>query len=257
MFRRRSRGKATRRNRPTRRPPGEKPAGDKPAGDKLPPEDKPAEKPAEKKASFRIDFEGLQYRILDLPIPAGQLSNLQTGAAGHIYYLRTADGRTSLNRYDLNARKNEVLVPEASDYIVSADAKKLMYRNANNWSIVPTTKPAPPAEGRIAVDTIEVRVDPQAEWKQIFDEAWRINRDYFYAPNMHGVDWAKQKAKYASVSAARRHPRGSESRAAVDVERAGGRAPQRRRRRQADRAAVGAGRAPRRRLRGRRTGATG
>ena len=43
-----------------------------------------------------------------------------------------------------------------------------------------------------------MRVDPQAEWKQIFDEAWRINRDYFYAPNMHGVDWAKQKAKYAS-----------------------------------------------------------
>jgi tricorn protease len=112
--------------------------------------------------------------------------------------LKTADGRTSLNRYDLNARKNETLLPDASDYIVSADAKKLLYRNANNWSIVPTTRAIQPAEGRIAVDSIEVRVDPQAEWKQIFAEAWRINRDYFYAPNMHGVDWAKQKAKYAA-----------------------------------------------------------
>ena len=183
---------------PGDKPSAEKPAADKPAGEKLPPEDKPADKPAEKKVPFRIDFEGLQYRILDLPISAGQLSNLQTGAAGHIYYLRTSDGRTSLNRYDLNARKNETLLPEANDYIVSADAKKLLYRNGQAWSIVPTTRAIQPAEGRIAVDTIEVRIDPQAEWKQIYDEAWRINRDYFYAPNMHGVDWAKEKAKYAA-----------------------------------------------------------
>jgi tricorn protease len=175
----------------------EKPADPKAAADK-PAGDKPAEKPADKKdPPFRIDLEGLQYRILDLPITAGTLTNLQTGAAGHIYYLKTADGKTSLNRYDLNTRKNETLLPEASDYIVSADAKKLLYRNGNNWSIVPTTRAIQPAEGRIAVDTIEVRFDPTAEWKQIFDEAWRINRDYFYAPNMHGVDWAKQKAKYA------------------------------------------------------------
>ena len=179
------------------KPAAAKPAAEKPAGEK-PADDKAAEKPEKKDPPFRIDLEGLQYRILDLPIAAGTLSNLQTGAAGHIYYLKTADGKTSLNRYDLNARKNETLLPEASDYIVSADAKKLLYRNGNNWSIVPTTRAIQPAEGRIAVDTIEVRVDPQAEWKQIFDEAWRINRDYFYAPNMHGVDWPKQKAKYAA-----------------------------------------------------------
>ena len=173
---------------------GEKPAADKPSDDK--PADKPGDKP--KDPPFRIDLDGLQYRILDLPIPAGNLSNLQTGAAGHIYYLKTADQRTSLNRYDLNTRKNETLLPEVTDYVVSGDAKKLLYRNGNNWSIVPTTRAIQPSEGRIAVDTIEVRVDPQAEWKQIFDEAWRINRDYFYAPNMHGVDWTKQKAKYAA-----------------------------------------------------------
>ncbi len=179
------------------KPAGEKPAGEKPAEEKQEGE-KPAEKPADRKTPFRIDFEGLQYRILDLPVTAGALTNLQTGAAGHIYYLRTADGKTSLNRYDLNTRKNETLVPEANNYIVSADAKKLLYRNQNNWAIVSTAKPVQPTEGRIPVDTIEVRIDPQVEWKQIFDEAWRINRDYFYAPNMHGVDWAGQKAKYAA-----------------------------------------------------------
>ena len=172
-------------DKPAAEKPGDKPAGDKPA-EKVP--DKP----------FRIDFEGLEYRILDLPITAGELSNLQVGAAGHVYYLKTTDGATSLNRYDLNTRKNETLLPSVNDYVVSADAKKLLYRNGNTWSIVPTTRKIEPAEGRIAVDTIEVRIDPQAEWKQIFDEAWRINRDYFYAPNMHGVDWAKEKAKYAA-----------------------------------------------------------
>ncbi|HXG56604.1 MAG TPA: PDZ domain-containing protein, partial [Vicinamibacterales bacterium] len=184
--------------------PGDKP-GDKPA-------DKPAEKPADKpletpadkpgakakEKPFRIDFDGLEYRILDLPVQAGTLSNLQAGAAGHVYYLRTTDGVTSLNRYDLNARKNETLLPAASDYVLSADAKKLLYRNGAAWSIVPTTRAIQPSEGRIAVDTIDVRIDPQQEWKQIFDEAWRINRDYFYAPNMHGVDWKKQKDKYAA-----------------------------------------------------------
>ena len=184
--------------------PGEKPKEDpaaKPPADAKPPEqpgDKPGAKPAEKPRPFRIDFEGLQYRILDLPVPPGTLRNLQVGAEGHIYYLRTSGGATSLNRYDLNTRKNETLLPAVNDYVVSADGKRLLYRSGTAWSIVPTNRAIQPAEGRIAVDAIEVRIDPKAEWKQIFDEAWRINRDYFYAPNMHGVDWAKEKAKYAA-----------------------------------------------------------
>jgi tricorn protease len=188
----------------------EKPTPDKPAGGEKPATEKPTEvipdKPADKPAAkpFRIDFEGLEYRILDLPIPAGDLSSLQVGSAGQIYYLKTVDNTTSLNRYDLTARKNEALVPSVTvapnilSYVVSADAKKLLYRSGANWSIVPTNRAIQPTEGRIAMDAIDVRIDPQAEWKQIFDEAWRINRDYFYAKNMHGVDWPKQKEKYAA-----------------------------------------------------------
>ena len=163
---------------------------------------RPCRRPSEDKspgkdAPFRIDFEGLEFRILDLPIPPGDLSNLQAGSAGQIYYLKTVDSVTSLNRYDLTTRKNETLFP-AIGYVVSADGKKTPLRQADNWSIVPTTRRVEPTEGRIPVDSIEVRIDPLAEWKQIFDEAWRINRDYFYAPNMHGVDWKKQRDKYAA-----------------------------------------------------------
>ncbi len=153
---------------------------------------------AKKEPPFRIDVEGLQYRILDLPIPPATLRNLQVGTAGQIYYLKTVDNTTSLNRYDLATRKNETLLPSVSHYVVSADGKKLLYRSGNALSIVPTTRRIEPTEGRLAVDSIDVRIDPRVEWKQIFDEAWRINRDYFYAPNMHGVDWAKQRDKYAA-----------------------------------------------------------
>ena len=160
---------------------------------------KAEEKKDEKKEEpFRIDFEGLEYRILDLPITPANISSLQTGAAEQLFYLKTVDGKTALYRYDLATRKNEVVVGEASDYLVSADGKKLLYRNGDKWAIVATGKKAEPADGQLAVDAIEVKVDPRAEWRQIFDEAWRINRDYFYAPNMHGVDWQKQKEKYAA-----------------------------------------------------------
>ena len=153
--------------------------------------------PAATDAPFHIDVEGLESRILALPIPRGDLSNIQTGSPGQIYYLKTSDSVTSLNRYDLTTRQNETLFP-ADWYVVSADGNTLFYRHADNRSIVPTTRRVQPSEGRIPVDTIEVRIDPLAEWKQIFDEAWRITRDNFYAPNMHGVDWTTQRDKYAA-----------------------------------------------------------
>lgn len=177
----------------------EKPASEKKdevKKDEAKPEAKGAE--VKKDEPFRIDFDGLEYRILDLPITPADLASLQTGTDGQIYYLKTVDGKTSLNHYDLATRKNDVLVGEADAYVVSADGKKILFQKGENWSIVSASKKAEPAEGKLAVDAIEVKVDPRAEWKQIFDEAWRINRDYFYAPNMHGVDWKAQHDRYAA-----------------------------------------------------------
>ena len=186
--------------------PGDKP-GEKKEDPKAPAPAKPegpiaedtrseAKKEAEKKEPFRIDLEGIEYRILDLPIPPGDYENLRVGTAGQVYYLKTADGKTSLQRFELATRKNETFLAEANDFVVSADGKKVLYRNRTNWSIVPTNRRVEASEGRIAAEAIEVRIDPAVEWQQIFNEAWRINRDYFYAPNMHGVDWAAMRDKY-------------------------------------------------------------
>ncbi len=161
-------------------------------------------KPAE---PFSIDVEGINNRILSLPLPAGNYSNLQPGTAGQFYYIQSPDDpnptpgapeRSVLHQYDLNKRKDDAFIPSVSDYLVSADKKKILYRSNQNFSLVAVTPKPQPGTGRINVDDIEVRIDPRAEWTQIFNEAWRINRDYFYAPNMHGVNWAAAKEKYAA-----------------------------------------------------------
>jgi tricorn protease len=81
---------------------------------------------------------------------------------------------------------------------VSADKKKILFTGNNTWSIVSVFPKTPPGQGRINVDDIEVRIDPRAEWTEIFNDAWRINRDYFYATNMHGVEWNAARQKYAA-----------------------------------------------------------
>ena len=160
-------------------------------------------------ASVRIDFEGIDQRILDLPVPAGDLSNLEAGPDGQFYYLRgsldvqDSDGppTRALHRFDLKARTDTRVLDRATRYRISADGKKVLYAVGNQWSItaLPPKDKVNASDGRLALDAIQVRVDPRAEWPQIFDEAWRVNRDYLYAVNMHGVDWAAARKKYGAL----------------------------------------------------------
>ena len=106
--------------------------------------------------------------------------------------------RVSLHRFDLAKRKDETPLASVDSYLLSADAKKVLYAKDRAWFITAAGPKIAPGEGKIATGDIEVRIDPRAEWTQIFNEAWRVNRDYFYAPNMHGVDWPAMKAKYAA-----------------------------------------------------------
>jgi tricorn protease len=173
---------------------GAQPTPERPAGTPAP---RPTPEP------FSIDFDGIGNRIVALPLPARNYRNLQAGAANQFYYIEPDDTpgpgpeRAVLHQYDLTRRRDETFIPGVTDYFLSADKKKIMYRSQQAWSIVNVTPKPQPGTGRIQPEEIEVMIDPRAEWKQIFDEAWRINRDYFYAPNMHGADWNAMRAKYA------------------------------------------------------------
>ena len=172
--------------------------------DKPKPKEEAKPEPAE---PFAIDFDGIQNRILALPVPAGEYSNLRAGAAGQIYFMKTRPSAAEpagqgsageeLHRYDLAKRKEDVLLSGLTNYEISADKKKILYSTREGTFIQPLSDKIQPGLGRVNVEAVEVRIEPLTEWRQIFHEAWRINRDYFYAPNMHGVDWNAMKAKYS------------------------------------------------------------
>jgi len=160
------------------------------------------DKPAE--TAVKIDFDGLDHRIVAVPIPAGSYRGLEAGEAGQVFYLENAPdigsaaGPTAtLHKYDFKARKDDVLLTGVTGFMLTADKKKVAYGGAAGAFFITPLAPKPqPGQGRLAVEAVEVRVVPAIEWRQIFDEAWRINRNYFYAPNMHGADWAAMKKKY-------------------------------------------------------------
>jgi tricorn protease len=159
-------------------------------------EEKPEEK-GDEEVRVEIDFEDLAQRIVALPLGPANYYSLQAGPSGQLYYLKREEGReTSLRRYDLDKREEETLLENVSRFFLSADNKKVLIRSGNNWLIADSTGKISPGSGKITADQIQVRVDPREEWEQIFNEAWRINRDYFYDPNMHGADWPAMREKY-------------------------------------------------------------
>lgn len=155
-----------------------------------------------KEPPFSIDFEGLNNRIISLPIPRGNYTNLQVGDEGQLFFMEIPpansgpDAAVKLHKYDLKKQKDDVIVSRLNGYVLSFDKKMLLYFSRRAFSIVPATSPAKPGQGALNIDAIQVRIDPRKEWQQMFDESWRINRDYFYADNMHGADWDAMKTKY-------------------------------------------------------------
>ena len=153
----------------------------------------------EKPKAVNIETSGITDRIVSIPVKAGNYSELRIGSTGEILYIvRPSDpSETSvLHMFDLKERKdNEVM--ELDNYLVSADRKKMLYSKGEVVGITSTGKKPESGKGILKTSSITVKIDPVAEWPDIFDEAWRVNRDYFYDPGMHGVDWKAMKIKYA------------------------------------------------------------
>jgi tricorn protease len=152
-----------------------------------------------------VDADGLAQRILALPPKAAGYSDLQVGTTGQLFYRKEPGAQrgadTSLVRFDLDKRKEDTLAEAVNGYEVSADGKRVLVKVKEAWSICDLSDKADKldlAKEKLKLDSVTVRIDPVAEWAQIFAEAWRINRDYFYDPGMHGADWKALRAKYAA-----------------------------------------------------------
>jgi tricorn protease len=169
-------------------------------GDEPKPPDPAAPKPDQKPA-VRIDLNGISQRILAVSIPAGDYSNLTSGAAGTFFYTEPfvpgTPGALRLQRYQLKDRAAAAFLEGGIRfYSVSADKKKLLYQAGDRWGVVATDRPAKVGDGPLNVAQLEMQVDPRAEWAQIYRETWRIQREYFYDANMHGADWQAIYEKY-------------------------------------------------------------
>ncbi|HKN68646.1 MAG TPA: PDZ domain-containing protein [Gemmatimonadaceae bacterium] len=158
-------------------------------------------------STVRVDLPGISQRILALPIPAGDFSDLQAGAAGSFFYteaLPNAAAGLRLQSFSLKGRTPTPFLEGIRSYTLSADHKKLLYQAArgapeSRWGIVALDKPAKVGDGAINVGQLEMLVDPRAEWAEIFKEAWRIQRDYFYDAKMHGANWQAVYDKYSAL----------------------------------------------------------
>ncbi|HEX7420092.1 MAG TPA: PDZ domain-containing protein, partial [Thermoanaerobaculia bacterium] len=168
--------------------------------------EKKKDEPAKKPVVVAIDFDRLNQRIQALPLDPAVYSNLQIGKTGQLLYLKQSGGANrfgsdeqgAIARYDLTKKKEETLLDKADGFDVSRDGKRVLVKIKDSYSISDLGDKIDVAKYKLPVDKIEVKIDPIAEWKQIFNEGWRINRDYFYDPNMHGVDWNAAKAKYSA-----------------------------------------------------------
>jgi tricorn protease len=185
--------------------------------------------------NFRVDLDGIQNRTLALPIPPANLQNLAAAKNLVLYVVAPVQGLSgplpgetySLHAYDLKDRKDHVLLAGADGFALSFDGRKLLYSapkesgggegggpsphtygildikvpsGENQSSEPPGAKPlANVGDGALKLDGMRMELDPPAEWTQIFNEVWRQQRDYFFEPSMNGVNWQKERERYAPL----------------------------------------------------------
>ena len=156
-----------------------------------------------KKKEVKIEFDNIEQRMLILPIPAGNYGKLAGVSGAKVIISRypnsgSRDEKSALLLYDLKEQKENVILSGTGQFRLSSDGKKMLVYSRGKYAII---KVAPKQKMDKAIDTKDLNkfLDPKEEWKQIFTDAWRIQRDYFYDKNMHGLDWDAIRKKYGDM----------------------------------------------------------
>jgi tricorn protease len=175
--------------------------------------DKDKDKDKDKKeepVKVTVDLDGIGNRILSLPIPPRNYFNIAAGKDGVLYLLEGSPfGRPSREddtpniravwRFTLEKRKTEQVLGELDHFNVSADGTKVLFGKGDGYSIAPADdlKPGSDSPGKpLNMGGMQTTIDPRAEWRQMYHETWRIERDFLYDPNTHGLSISKAEAKY-------------------------------------------------------------
>ena len=171
------------------------------------------EKPAEKKAEVKpiqVDLDGIADRIVHVPVAAGMYSNLEARKEKLFYLARTIEAtendrpgppaKATLHMYDVSKRKDEVVLTGIDNYDLDKDGKKVIYHAGQaNYGIVDAAAGKKVGDGKLNLASLQVRVNPREEWKEIFHEAWRVERDFYWDPDMAGTDWKMIGQRYEAL----------------------------------------------------------
>jgi tricorn protease len=157
-------------------------------------------KPDEKKATapppgVKIDFENFENRVRAIPGPPNNYRNLTATPDGVLYL--SGPGRLSL--YNLTAKAEQTIIEGIRNYDLSADGKQIIFQAGDSYGVAPVAPGQKPDAGLLKLDGMMMKIEPKAEWAEEYTDAWRIMRDWFYDPNMHGMDWRAIRAKYEQL----------------------------------------------------------
>jgi len=176
------------------------------------------DKKDKKKVSIEIDFDNIENRILEFPVPEGRYRELWAlkgkvlftqapvkGSLSNDWTSGTPDASLTLSMYDFEEQKTEVVANDITDFKVSRENETLIYRAGNRLrvlAVAPLDKNKPADSkpsmktGWIDLNRIKVSVDPEKEWKQMYHEVWRLQSQHFWVSDMSGVDWNKVYERY-------------------------------------------------------------
>jgi tricorn protease len=160
---------------------------------------KKPEAQAARMVAVKVDPDGLQARVAELTVPAARYQHL-VSVGNRLYYMQRKGGQGSrkLVMYDLEKLK-ETELSDCDGYEISADSKKMLIGQGGSYAIVDVPVSKPDTGDKLNLSDLKFKLDREAEWKQIYSECWRQMRDFFYAPNLHGVDWEKIRGNYGPL----------------------------------------------------------
>jgi tricorn protease len=178
-------------------------------GDEKTADEKKDDKKKEEPVVVKIDLDAIGQRIVALPIPAKNYLSLSAGKTGILFLAEGPqvvgeedEPKVIIQKFDLSKRKVDKFMDDVSDFQLSSDGSKLLYKKGEQFGIASTDEPPSesgkpkPGEGPLKLEAMQVYIDPQAMWKQIYRETWRIERDFLYDPNHHGLDLQKVAKRY-------------------------------------------------------------
>ena len=168
--------------------------------DKKPASKKP--EPAKPVNLVHIDLDGIGQRILSIDAPARDYNRLVAGEEGVIFFSEVVPNHDEavLHKYVLKERKMSEFLSNESAFNLAQNGSKIIYRTSGQWYVTKTSDKPSGSETALKTSGVEIKIDPRQEWKQIFREAWRFQRDYLYVPNVHGADWNKVYSMYAPLA---------------------------------------------------------